>query len=104
MAPVFICVCLTTALNPVTGCGMSSTEIAAEPPPLPPPTTVVCVTTPRELRSHTKHTWQKFPVVFGAAYGCVFRLCSFVPPSWCLLYLHMREEVSAVSTLKPGSV
>lgn len=34
----------------------------------------------------------------------MFRLCVFVPPWWCLLYLHMREEVSAVSTLKPGSV
>ncbi|KAK2882921.1 hypothetical protein Q8A73_021854 [Channa argus] len=37
------------------------------------------------------------------AQSLMFRLCVFVPPGWCLLYLHMREEVSAVSTLKPGS-
>lgn len=42
MAPVFICVCMTAALNPLTGGGMS---------PAPPTihcTAVVCVTAPRE--------------------------------------------------------
>lgn len=57
---------MTAALNPVTGCGMSSTEIAAEPPPPTPPvlrhptppphrTVAVCVTTPREAGT-TTHT------------------------------------------------
>lgn len=55
---------MTAALNPVTGCGMSSTEIAAESPPhpsirhpTPPPhrTVAVCVTTPREAGT-TTHT------------------------------------------------
>lgn len=60
MAPVFVCVCvsafgcMTMALNPVTGCGMSFTEITAEPV-TPSRITMVCVTTPREANklAHT---------------------------------------------------
>lgn len=42
MAPVFICVCMTAALNPLTGGGMSPA------PPTIHRTAVVCVTAPRE--------------------------------------------------------
>lgn len=46
--------CMTMALNPVTGCGMSFTEITAEPV-TPSRTTMVCVTTPGEANklAHT---------------------------------------------------
>lgn len=46
--------CMTMALNPVTGCGMSFTEITAEPA-TPSRITMVCVTTPREANklAHT---------------------------------------------------
>lgn len=48
------CVCMTAALNPVTGHGMSSTEIAAEPL-APLPTDAVCVTSSGEANKLT-HT------------------------------------------------
>ncbi len=65
MAPVFVCVCvhvcacvcMTAALNPVTGCGMSSTEIAAEPPPSAP---LWCVLPPQE-RPTSSHTQARTP-------------------------------------------
>lgn len=106
------CVCMTAALNPVTGHGMSSTEIAAEPLN-PLPTVAVCVTTPREADklthtpsadAHTQALSVSSKTEVVTAQSLMFRLCVFVPPWWCLFYLHMREEVSAVSTLKPGSV
>lgn len=89
MAPVFICVCMTAALNPVTGGGMSHTEIAAELYPLRTihRTTVVYVTAPGEAAHNQTHTRRTQALLCVRprtepvpAQSSVFRLRAFVPP------------------------